>query len=301
MFNKRINKILAVNLALGLSFAGCNFRAVDTKPHGIAEWVKSNPVKSVLIGLAPFVMGVGSYGGYKIYQYFHKEIPKENSEMFWIHGENNPELEANILYVSEAKIDNKILNHLESSNYYVIPTNIEGKYIIKTKNKQIFFRAKGFNPGLNSNIDYIKVTNLSYSWYCLREHDFNAFANEFMNFSEKSEKVVPKYFYNKDEIDKEIENFEFQNSYSEVHKGEIIDGSSEYKGEISTKGEKYVIDIDDEVTLMNGERFVFGTGYDPSKGEEDPMKSEKFAPLEGSKWLKIWFNDCCVQYYLLEF
>ncbi|BED92696.1 MAG: hypothetical protein RsTaC01_0536 [Candidatus Paraimprobicoccus trichonymphae] len=73
MFNKKINKILAVNLALGLSFVGCNFRAVDTKPHEILEWVKVNPKKSVLIGLIPLLRGAGNYLSYievtRAYQY----------------------------------------------------------------------------------------------------------------------------------------------------------------------------------------------------------------------------------------
>ncbi|BED92943.1 MAG: hypothetical protein RsTaC01_0868 [Candidatus Paraimprobicoccus trichonymphae] len=71
LFNKKVNKILAVNLALGLSFVGCNFRAVDTKPHGILKWVKVNLKKSVLIGLISLLGGAGSYLGYKGYQYSH--------------------------------------------------------------------------------------------------------------------------------------------------------------------------------------------------------------------------------------
>ncbi|BED92381.1 MAG: hypothetical protein RsTaC01_0081 [Candidatus Paraimprobicoccus trichonymphae] len=80
MFNKKVNKILAINLALGLSFVSCNFRAVNTKPHGIAEWVKLNPVKSVLIGLLPLLGGVGCYLGCKSYQYFHIKFYDSKSE-----------------------------------------------------------------------------------------------------------------------------------------------------------------------------------------------------------------------------
>ncbi|BED92534.1 MAG: hypothetical protein RsTaC01_0285 [Candidatus Paraimprobicoccus trichonymphae] len=146
MFNKRINKILAVNLALGLSFAGCNFKAVDTKPHGITRWIKLNPVKSVLISLAPFVAAVGGYSGYKFCKYLQNKDGKS--------GEIPGIIDFGLSQTNGEKISNT--NKLgNKGNLTSEKTSDEKTYHISELKDEDFYKK--------NKVRYIKITEIRIS------------------------------------------------------------------------------------------------------------------------------------------
>ncbi|BED92533.1 MAG: hypothetical protein RsTaC01_0284 [Candidatus Paraimprobicoccus trichonymphae] len=176
MFNKKTNKILAVNLALGLSFAGCNFKAVDTKLHGITEWVKLNPVKSVLVSLAPFVAAVGGYGGYKFCKYLQNKDGK-NGEISGIidfglsqtSGEkisNTNKLGNKGNLTSEETSDEKAdyISELEDEDFYKEKNDDKYTKIVEISiNGKIVYYFSENNPRYGNLIEEIYEYNKVYS------------------------------------------------------------------------------------------------------------------------------------------
>ncbi|BED92584.1 MAG: hypothetical protein RsTaC01_0369 [Candidatus Paraimprobicoccus trichonymphae] len=351
MFNKKINKILAVNLALGLSFVSCNFRAVDTKSHGLLYWikndakiwVKSNPVKSIFISLLipPYLVGGISYVAKKIY-----ESLKENNEIFWSNKEVDSALKKLDKQAFKRRVykfykDGKIVEGIEKTYKYVINIYNDDEGIIKTKDDQTFFYESDFCPDLNPDVDYIEI--------CLFENDLfrshrryyvkhsNADTKSEMpqvkseNFDDKSEvsQVESEYFENYSEIPQvKSENFddksevsqvesEYFENYSEIPQveseyfyeisenvvdgklGRVINSSSNYI-EKNLKKERIVFDIDNKITLKNGDEFECVFDYNFKK-KKDPVerRPSNFDPMEGSKWLKVQFSDDCMKYYFL--
>ncbi|BED92481.1 MAG: hypothetical protein RsTaC01_0215 [Candidatus Paraimprobicoccus trichonymphae] len=166
MFNKKINKVLAVNLALGLSFVGYNLKAVDAKQHGILECMRNNPVKSVLIVLAPFVAAGGSCGAYKGYQYFHVEFynTREDAEkdLEKIKSEYKKE-NATVCNVTEtSKCKKKATDLITVLKKYVIKLNNDvdnhDKTLV-TKDGKTFCQNKEISSPPKKNIFYIAIVN----------------------------------------------------------------------------------------------------------------------------------------------
>ncbi|BED92379.1 MAG: hypothetical protein RsTaC01_0078 [Candidatus Paraimprobicoccus trichonymphae] len=196
MFNKKINKILAGSLALGLSFVGCNFKALDTKPHEVFEWAKVNPVKSVLISLAPFVGAGLICGGHKFCKYLQSKneeivrnhnLEEHNSEEkidqindvnftdFYTEDERGSYAEnvfGKIIKISKnSKVDD--YSSEKTPRYCIMKINKSDKFFIEAKGGQKFFYAEDFDPKSNKTIDYIKIYDLCCYFYYLNKNDID--------------------------------------------------------------------------------------------------------------------------------
>ncbi|BED92346.1 MAG: hypothetical protein RsTaC01_0038 [Candidatus Paraimprobicoccus trichonymphae] len=243
MFNKKINKILAVNLALGLSFVGCNFRAVDTKPHGILEWVKVNSKKSVLIGLISLLGGAGSYLGYKGYQYSHVKFYDNEKEAEEDLKKVKSEYQSAEFEIRKVHSTSKDTDHKDGDRF-AISAKCGERNIIISKNGQIFYAAPDFCPKKNLNIYYIVADNIIY----IREGDLEKY-NKKETLENNSEKISDDIeFYTFGEIE-------------DTTKRVLVLGGGSYK----LKEELcYAFYVDDNtIETKDGKVFVFEKNFDP--------------------------------------